>query len=323
MFNLVFYWFFFYFLQIFSCDNLTLFNNYELYPKTSKSSINLYAYNLNKVCRISNKAYCFYGTIEDPYSFIKSGDNLLFFGSNYTKILNCLNFKGYSYIFFKNNDYPFSIHVIKNRLEKTLDLEINIQNLYFDHFTSNLIAISDRNLVYNVNMHLLEKMWSSDTNKINFTINSSLLTSLNLHIPDYKDFIIFNSTTFFISGNENSLYSLEKTSSTFISRKIVNSYKSPNFLYIPFPHFQQLFPEFDEKQIEFVAISYNNPYLIHFPPPPKVENNPYLNFLIYIVSITIFLILIRIIFTRISKIRKYRENVHFELADFNSNRTFP
>ena len=132
-----------------------------------------------------------------------------------------------------------------------------------------------------------------------------------------------NSTAFFISENENSLYTLEKTSSTFTSYKIANSYKSPNFLYIPFPRFQQLFPEFDEKQLEFVAISYNNPYLIHFPPPPKVENNPFLNFLIYIVSITIFLILIRIIFTRISKIRKHHENVHFELADFNSIKTFP
>ena len=87
MFNLTFYCLFFYFLQTFSCDNLTLFNNYKLYPKTVKSSVSLYAYNLNKICKISNKGYCFYATIEDPYSFIKSGDNLLFFGSNYTKII--------------------------------------------------------------------------------------------------------------------------------------------------------------------------------------------------------------------------------------------
>lgn len=58
-----------------------------------------------------------------------------------------------------------------------------------------------------------------------------------------------------------------------------------------------------------VAISYNNPFIIHFPSPPKIQDMPnegnyLLNIIVYIFVISIFLIVVRFLFLKMHKFAK-------------------
>ena len=82
-------------------------NIYDLFP--------IFPYNLNKICQIKIVNNYLIGNIEDPYSFIRSGNSFLL---NLTpninvSILNCLNFKGYSYVMYKDTQDQNIIHILK------------------------------------------------------------------------------------------------------------------------------------------------------------------------------------------------------------------
>lgn len=285
----------------------------EQFPVPRSNSNYFFPYNLNKICQIKIVNNHMIGTVEDPYSFIRSGNSFLtsLKASQNVSILNCLNYKGYSYIFYKYEQEPYSIKILRSRIEHTFNISIKIKSLHFDHFSNNLIAVSSRNCLYSVNLTALEqyKYWTfhnQNYSKQNFLI----LSPLDIYVPPYKDFTTFNSSYYFISNPDNIVYILNKgPSSLSITKSISTSspYTSSKFLTIPFPRFETLFPS-SISDLDIIAISHNNPFIIHFPPPPKIDAKKnglwhyyLIDILIYILAISIFLFIARLMYLKIHK----------------------
>ena len=287
---------------------------YDLFPIHRSNSTYIFPYNLNKICQIKIVNNYVVGNIEDPYSFIRSGNSFLLnlTRNNNVSILNCLNFKGYSYVIYKYTKDQNIIHILKNRIERSFNIRIKIKSLHFDHFNSNLIAISTSNCLFSLNLDELDQndVWNIE-NYFYSPLKHLNFSELDIYVPNHKDFMTFNSTYYYISDPENFVYKISKSSSSLNINRLItleNPYHSPKFLNIHFPKFKTLFPQTISNP-DIVAISYNNPFIIHFPNPPKIQDMPngsnyLINMLVYIFVISIFLIIIRFLFVKMHKFAK-------------------
>ena len=177
---------------------------YDTYPVTDTPYT--YGYNINMVCKIINSRGTYYAGLEDVYTFQKVPMTYIEgINANFSEILTCFNYHGYSYIIYYIKDGQNFTSIMRGRTTQTFKFPYNIEKILYDHLNSKLYAFVEGNELYLVNMSMIESFWTEknyaqklveknhDVSFKNFFILKDILSWYFI-----KDIFVFNDTIYFI-----------------------------------------------------------------------------------------------------------------------------
>jgi len=281
------------------------YEGYDLYIKSD--NIESFPYSLNQVCNIRQIGGSTYAYIEDAYSFQRTATvklNLFNTKQSIARPLACFNFNGYSYILYKFNNTSDSVrgvsdektvtHIMRGRIERSFKWLFDYRLFSYDHLFSKLYFLTKDNLLYQVELTSLEKLWIF--NKQNFTINNLYFKVSNLSNYNIDNLIVFNNTIY--AFNNNGIWRGK-------IKEALQHYKiNASFKFIFFLPYQRLSLMINNLMDAPTALSSISPTIsLSIPPPPKVDNNGIIAYIFYMLNI--FLMLLLIYLCRM-KIRPYK-----------------
>ena len=177
---------------------------YDTYPITDTPYT--YGYNINMVCKIINSRGTYYAGLEDAYTFQKVPMTYIDgINANFSKILSCFNYHGYSYIIYQINDGQNITSIIRGRTTQRFKFPYNIEKFLYDHFNSKLYALVEGNELFLINMGEIESFWteSNYAQKLlekyrDASFKNFFTLTDNLSWYFIKDIFVFNDTIYFI-----------------------------------------------------------------------------------------------------------------------------
>ena len=178
---------------------------YDTYPVTDTPYT--YGYNINMVCKIINSRGTYYAGLEDVYTFQKVPMTYIEgINANFSKILSCFNYHGYSYIIYQINDGQNFTSIMRGRTSQRFKFPYNIEKFLYDHLNSKLYVFVEGNELYLVNIDVIESFWTEPnyTQKLlekyrNLSFKNFFKLSDNLSWYLIKDIFVFNETIYFIA----------------------------------------------------------------------------------------------------------------------------
>ena len=303
----------------------------DLFAKSS--NYKSFPYSLNQVCNIRQIGFSTYVFVEDAYSLQRSAAIKLHLFNRDGKIadpLACFHFNGYSYLFykFKENDPTISsnIHIMRGRIEQSFTLQINYKLFSFDHFYSRLYFISKDNLLYQFDLPILDSFWPFNENlRKNSTTDILYTNVVDLKNNTINDLIVFNNV-FYISDSNGTLW--RKNNTELASQlptplptniNLLNKFSKFQFIFfLPYQKLYSLFRQQYEYPTNVALSSIASSLTFSLPPPPKVDNNGILTYLLHLLNIFIILLLIYLCKIKLGDSNKNNDfknnDVYFELV---------
>ena len=159
------------------------FDTYYAYQKGNEQT---FAYDARRVCKILKHS---------PYTYVRLENPLDQFDRTAVKqiecnegILACLNYKGYSYLFYTANE---SMTGIVKGAADTRIFPIRLDRLYYDHLDSALYVIAGDACLYQINLE-----WSENA-------TTTLIADKNLTSPlpvnNMADVFVVNRTVYWLT----------------------------------------------------------------------------------------------------------------------------
>lgn len=107
------------------------------------------------------------------------------------RIVGCLNYKGYSYLFYITHNN--STTIIKGSAS-TLTFPILLDNLYYDHIHSTLYTIAEDSFLYQIQLETLHTLWNKEKEiEIDKKLNGPL------PVNNITDAFVFNHTVYWLT----------------------------------------------------------------------------------------------------------------------------
>ena len=253
---------------------------YDTYPVTETPYT--YGYNVNMVCKIINSRGTYYAGLEDVYTFQKIPMTYIDgINANFSKILTCFNYHGYSYIIYHIKDGQNFTSIMRGRTTQTFKFPYNIEKFLYDHLNSKLYAFVEGNELYLVNMSMIESFWTEPNYAQKLVekyrdVSFKKFFTLTDKIPWYfiKDIFVFNDTIYFIEQEyfeDNRLLKLmkKKINETVIYLKDLGSLDK--FTFIPFAQISKYY----SGNSNHVKLSLNSlaPSIMISMPSSTLKNN--------------------------------------------------
>lgn len=222
-------------------------NRYYAYPKDD--SLEAYAYDSSRVCKIRRIGSGYYANLENAYSIIEKSplQGLNVIDERQTCIfLACFKYKEFSYILYKYNANNL-IYVMRGHLTMTFRLPIELEKICYDQVQSTAYALSVNSHLYSMNLEALQTYWRNNNEEggkkreeeNETTLWSSVFAETGIFWDNtpINDMIIVNNTVYYYENSQLYLYKTEiaTPSSNFYRTTIVPIHSTtPKFSYILF-----------------------------------------------------------------------------------------
>lgn len=269
-------------------------NTYEVFNVSQNQ--NIYGYNINHLCRLKKVGNYYYATVESPYTFQKSSPSLIPSMSNTSQVLNCFQYRGYSYIFYKRNNY---LGITRDQHERTFKILLNYTKFTYDHLYGKLYFLADEQNIYEFNLNILEKFWTIKNypqwlikNKRNASLE--ILFRKILEFPfKISKYLIYNETLFYKKVDEENIMKIRITGGEVWKIK-ENVQLDEIVLFLNFTCLEDFVTKKPKFLIETALIS--NPSFVFAIPSPPRDPSHVISYFLYI--LTLFLLLIFVFLCR-------------------------
>lgn len=218
-------------LQTTTTTSSSSFDSYYVYPtRGDDNEQQTFAYDAKRVCIIYKYSPSYYYVrLENAYDrFDRTAMTRL--DNNANEITACLNYKGFSYLFFggKNDSSTVIIRGVESRT-----FPIRLNNLHYDHLHSTLYVVTDDAFLYQINLKVLHQLWGTAAGRLKATMlvgHRKLPPTIPLN--NVTDMFTFNNTLYWLTADGIVYKQGIHTNTTVV---VERNYPGVKFNIIPFP----------------------------------------------------------------------------------------